>query len=99
MFTGKKPTDNMFQGGLSLHKHVEVAYPMQIMQIIDPILLWNIEGNLAERSERRSWAKMIKCLDSIISLGLICSKLSPEERISMRNAASKLLRIKEEYLA
>ncbi|MFQ6646990.1 hypothetical protein Gotur_020336, partial [Gossypium turneri] len=39
MFTGKRPTDERFKEGLSLHKHVKAALPNRVIEIIDPILL------------------------------------------------------------
>ncbi|ERN09748.1 hypothetical protein AMTR_s00029p00235080 [Amborella trichopoda] len=35
MFTGKKPTDEMFANGLSLCEFVNKAYPNQVMEIMD----------------------------------------------------------------
>ena len=42
MFTGKRPTDSIFQfqDSLSLHDFVKVALPERIIDIVDPILLW-----------------------------------------------------------
>ena len=40
MFTGKRPTDSIFQDNLSLHDFVEVALPERIIDIVDPVLLW-----------------------------------------------------------
>ena len=40
MFTGKRPTDNIFQDGLNLHDFVNAALPEGIIDIIDPTLLW-----------------------------------------------------------
>ena len=39
MFTGKRPTDNIFQDGLNLHDFVNAALPEGIIDIIDPTLL------------------------------------------------------------
>ena len=47
MFTGKKPTNNNFQDGFNLHDYVKVALPERVINIIDPILLW-------EREERET---------------------------------------------
>ncbi|MFQ6651360.1 hypothetical protein Gotur_023719, partial [Gossypium turneri] len=39
MFTGKRPTDERFRDGLSLHNFVKAALPEQIIEITDPILV------------------------------------------------------------
>ncbi|KAK2965844.1 hypothetical protein RJ640_003564, partial [Escallonia rubra] len=39
MFTGRRPTDDVFQDGLTLHNHVKMALPGEVMSIIDPILI------------------------------------------------------------
>ncbi|XP_042477654.1 probable LRR receptor-like serine/threonine-protein kinase At3g47570, partial [Macadamia integrifolia] len=39
MFTGKRPTDQMFIDDLSLHNFVKAALPEQVMQILDSTLL------------------------------------------------------------
>ena len=43
MFTKKRPTDSIFQNNLNLHDFVKAALPEQIVDIIDPILLWERE--------------------------------------------------------
>ena len=39
MFTGKRPTDEMFKDGLSLHSFVKGALPWSVSEVADPILL------------------------------------------------------------
>lgn len=38
MFTGKRPTDKMFEDGLTLHKFVKMALPGRLVQILEPRL-------------------------------------------------------------
>lgn len=38
MFTGKRPTDNMFVDGLNLHNFVKEALPQGVKEIADPRL-------------------------------------------------------------
>nr|XP_048323064.1 probable LRR receptor-like serine/threonine-protein kinase At3g47570 [Ziziphus jujuba var. spinosa] len=40
LFTGKRPTDDMFKDGLSIHKFVEMALPNHVVDIVDPSLLF-----------------------------------------------------------
>ncbi|XP_062156006.1 probable LRR receptor-like serine/threonine-protein kinase At3g47570 [Alnus glutinosa] len=59
MFTGKRPTDDMFQGTLNLHSFVQEALPERVVEIVDPILLQGREEEIAiknvdnNRSTRR----------------------------------------------
>jgi serine/threonine protein kinase len=39
MFTGRRPTDDMFKDGLNLHNFVQMALPKKLIQVIDPMLL------------------------------------------------------------
>ena len=39
MFTGKRPTDNMFKDSLNLHDFVKANLPERVIDIVDPILL------------------------------------------------------------
>lgn len=39
MFTGRRPTDEMFKDGLNLHNFVKMAMLERLEQIVDPIFL------------------------------------------------------------
>ncbi|GFY99126.1 leucine-rich repeat protein kinase family protein [Actinidia rufa] len=39
MFTGKRPTDDMFQDGLNLHNYVKMAFTYRVGEVADPLLL------------------------------------------------------------
>jgi hypothetical protein len=43
MFTGRRPTDEMFKDGLNIHNFVKMAIPRRLMQIVDPTLLTTLE--------------------------------------------------------
>ncbi|KAJ3708300.1 hypothetical protein LUZ61_012005 [Rhynchospora tenuis] len=92
IFTGRNPTEYMFNDGLTLHNFVQLAFPEQVMDIVDP--------NLFTVSVMKSNAfnKMCECFVSIINVGLTCSKQSPVERMSMEHAAIELHKIKDVYL-
>ncbi|KAB1219041.1 hypothetical protein CJ030_MR3G015043 [Morella rubra] len=49
MFTGKRPTDDMFQGSLNLHSFVKNALPQRVTEIADPIIFQ--ESNTGRRKE------------------------------------------------
>ncbi|XP_078149271.1 receptor kinase-like protein Xa21 [Carex rostrata] len=79
MFTGVSPTDERFRDGLSLHMHVEMAFSDRVTEIIDQKLFAVNDGeynaNVTENVH--------DCLVSVIRCGLLCSKLSPKERIGI----------------
>ncbi|CAN6345227.1 unnamed protein product, partial [Urochloa humidicola] len=87
MFTGKAPTDEMFQEGLTLHLLAEAGLPDKISEIIDPKLL---HDELYDND-----SAMLNCLASVIGVGVSCSKDNPSERMNMKHAAAKLHRIRE----
>ncbi|XP_050378480.1 probable LRR receptor-like serine/threonine-protein kinase At3g47570 [Argentina anserina] len=43
LFTGRRPTDEMFVDGSNIHTFVKTAIPGRIMQIVDPILIATLE--------------------------------------------------------
>ncbi|XP_052880937.1 probable LRR receptor-like serine/threonine-protein kinase At3g47570 [Gossypium arboreum] len=95
MFTGKRPTDEGFKEGLSLHNFVKEALPERVTDIIDPILL-------QERIERESLNENslgsdrdLRCWNSIFEIGLTCSSKSPHERIDMSDVVTKLCKIRD----
>ncbi|XP_078158995.1 receptor kinase-like protein Xa21 [Carex rostrata] len=86
MFTGISPTDERFGDRLSLHRHVETAFPTQVMDIIDTKLFSSDHGNenafVPENSQ--------ECLVSVIRCGLLCSKELSKERIAMNDVLKEL---------
>ncbi|KAF5183486.1 Receptor kinase-like protein xa21, partial [Thalictrum thalictroides] len=99
MFTRKRPTNDMFLNGLSLHNYAVKALPNQVMGIIDPLVLLEEDSNdiskTVEQSNTRSTLE--ECLVSAITLGVTCSAEAPTERMIMSDVVSELLRIKKQY--
>ncbi|KAJ3708301.1 hypothetical protein LUZ61_012006 [Rhynchospora tenuis] len=91
LFTGRNPTEYMFNNWLTLYNFVQLAFPEQVMDIIDPNLF------TVSVMESNAFNKMCECLVSIINVGLTCSKQSPVERLSMEHAAIELHKIKDGY--
>ena len=91
MFTGKRPTDDMFEGGLSLHVFAKRAMPTQVIEIVDPPLL--LEGNADSNNvngcyDRRD--RVHECLVSIVGIGIACSLELPRERMQMVDVVKRL---------
>ncbi|CAI0467173.1 unnamed protein product [Linum tenue] len=83
MFTGRRPTDESFIGGLNLQKFVNNVLSEQqstIREVLDPILF--TELSLLRNSEED--------VVSIFKIGVACSSDSPQERPSISEVLTKL---------
>ena len=104
MFTRKRPTDDMFKDGLTLHHFAKMALPDQVLEVVDPLLLVgdNEEENASSsRNPRRAHmeeTKMKECLISILRVGIACSVESPKDRMDIVDAAKQLHFTRDKYL-
>ncbi|ONK66529.1 uncharacterized protein A4U43_C06F9140 [Asparagus officinalis] len=94
LFTGIAPTDDMFKHGHNLHNFVRLAFPDRVMEIIDPVLLSQQEEELPTDSR----IGIHECLESVMRVGLSCSKESPRERVDIRFVATELRAIRDAFL-
>ncbi|RLM80027.1 putative receptor-like protein kinase [Panicum miliaceum] len=97
MFTGKSPTDDMFRDGLSLHDFAVAALPEKVMEIADSRIWLHYETNSENATRNITEAKEL--LAAIIQIGVLCSKQSPGERLSMSNAAAEMHNIRDAFLS
>nr|XP_010909264.3 receptor kinase-like protein Xa21 [Elaeis guineensis] len=97
MFTGKRPTDETFNESLDLHRFVEMAFPSQIMNIVDPQLIREEEYEIINDIQQRCTIqdKIRECLILVISIGLQCSSKVPKERPHMGNIVKKMTAARE----
>ncbi|KAA8549388.1 hypothetical protein F0562_001072 [Nyssa sinensis] len=99
MFTGKRPTNELFKDDLNLHNFAKTVLPGRVMQIVDQSLQ---SQEITEKSSVSSWrgcsGRQFDCLTSIIQLGVICSDQSPRDRMSMREVSLELFSIKDKLL-
>ncbi|KDP44811.1 hypothetical protein JCGZ_01311 [Jatropha curcas] len=113
MFTGKRPTDEVFTNGLSLHSFVKSKLPGRVNQVLDPILFTagdmgtatnntceNAEDEIQESIEnlRVEGGNVEKCIVSVLKIGVSCAAELPEDRMKMRDATRKLNVIKDGFL-
>ncbi|KAF5467075.1 hypothetical protein F2P56_016937 [Juglans regia] len=101
MFTKKKPTDNMFQGNLSLNGLVKAALPQRVVEIADPILFQETGEQTSDNARQISSTrrnKIKECLVLIFGIGVACSSEHPEERMNIRDAVTKLHLVRKSYL-
>ncbi|KAJ4720037.1 putative Receptor-kinase [Melia azedarach] len=104
MFTGKRPTDEMFTGNLNLHNFVKEALPEKLTEIVDPVLLVEIEegetsqanGQNVRRTENNF--SFSEALVSILGNGVTCSSELPRERMNMEEVVAQLLSIRNKLL-
>lgn len=115
MFTGRRPTDDMFKDGLSIHQFTAMAFPNRVMDIVDTSLLLietdedNDDDKYSNDIKERPKAGhkdigqvnargLEECLVSVRQVGLLCSAISPKERILMNVVVNKMNAIRDSYL-
>ena len=114
MFTGKKPIDEMFIDGLSIHRFTSIALPEHVMDIVDPSMFFeedeedvddkrnkdDIEDKETIEEERHlDVSSRIKdCLISVFKIGLLCSTTSPDERMPTKVVVNEMNAIRGIYL-
>uniref|UniRef100_A0A2C9V288 non-specific serine/threonine protein kinase n=1 Tax=Manihot esculenta TaxID=3983 RepID=A0A2C9V288_MANES len=105
MFTGKRPTHDVFTDGLDLHNFVKAKLPRQVMQVVDPTLLTPGEVGAATAAAAENMDNdgsiddsVREYVVSVLQIGLKCSTEVPKDRMSMKDATSKLNDIKDTFL-
>ncbi|KAL7611582.1 hypothetical protein Lser_V15G08890 [Lactuca serriola] len=94
VMTGKRPTDNIFNEGLSLHKVTHMALPDHVIDVIDDDLLNFLQDDAIATQSTLEYAKKIKeCLSSTVKLGVSCSMESPPQRPNIKNVVHELQQI------
>ncbi|KAI3908195.1 hypothetical protein MKW98_029496 [Papaver atlanticum] len=91
MFTGKRPTDDMFKDGLNIHSFCKMhVFPENVVEIIDPSL-----GVLPDDNARDP---MRKILASMIQIGVKCSSGLPSDRSSMNEVVVDVQAVKNQFM-
>lgn len=90
IFTGKRPTDEMFHGDLNLRNYVKLACPERVAEISDPLMFYGNEG--ADMQQLDDFLVMI------FQLGLICSEELPRDRKNMQEVTSELDTMRARFL-
>ncbi|KAJ4844102.1 hypothetical protein Tsubulata_026761, partial [Turnera subulata] len=85
----RKPTDEMFDGGISLTSWVKASLPSSTMNIVDSNML---------NGENRNAVNEEKCLVSVMELALQCTHELPEERLNMIEISARLRKIRTVFL-
>ncbi|CAI0555056.1 unnamed protein product [Linum tenue] len=113
MFTGRKPTDEAFQEGFTIHRFVRTAISEKLVtELLDPVLLNElhiggtthnntIRSNSSTSSKvatKTSSPKAEEILISILEIGVACSSDIPQERISMNEVVTRLVSSRKSFL-
>ena len=106
MFTGRKPTDDMFREDLTLQKFVKKGLSEPVMtEIIDCKILQmqdvdatpNRHHNLMNRRNNNN-NNLIECMISIFEIGINCSAESAQERMKICDVVTQLSSIRNKFL-
>ncbi|GJR51853.1 leucine-rich repeat protein [Tanacetum coccineum] len=86
VMTGKRPIDDMFNDGLSLHKFAYMSLPDHVIDVIDndAIVLQSTEANAK---------KVEECLAATVKIGVSCSVDSPPQRMKIEIVVNELQRL------
>ncbi|WCJ34183.1 Receptor kinase-like protein Xa21 [Euphorbia peplus] len=102
MFSGKRPTDVMFEDGLNLHNFVKNALPGRLVGVVDPSIARELEEASSHRQEietsNMNQRANQESLVSVLELGIACSRESPEERMKMGDVVKALHLIRSSFL-
>ncbi|CAL5432176.1 unnamed protein product [Camellia sinensis] len=100
MFTGKRPTNNMFTGNENLHSYVKMCLLEQVMQIVDPQITLEMEEEPSRsmQSSTTNISKLEVCLVPVFQIGVSCSAEMPSERMSVKDVLKELHKIRNVFL-
>ncbi|KAL9312817.1 hypothetical protein ACSQ67_018269 [Phaseolus vulgaris] len=109
MFTGKRPTDEMFKEGLSLRKFVSAMDENEVVMMGGDRRLiedygYSTQSSISDDhssgfdSNTHCMLKAEECIADVIRVGLSCTAYQPKDRWSMREALSKLQAINHSML-
>ncbi|KNA13483.1 hypothetical protein SOVF_116320 [Spinacia oleracea] len=85
MFTGKRPTNDMFKGSLSLHSFAKKAISDEITTIIDKSLMEDIE-----KVDKTTKRVILEVLTLILGVAISCSTQVPQQRLDISNVVANL---------
>jgi len=88
MLIGKRPTDSMFEGELNIVRFVERNFPDQMLRIIDTCLQEECKGFIQATVGTENETR--RCLLSLVQVAISCTRLSPRERLNLREVAINL---------
>ncbi|KAL0684779.1 hypothetical protein Bca4012_051627 [Brassica carinata] len=88
MFSGKRPTNELFGGNFTLHSYIESALPGRVLDVADEVVLHN---------GLRIGFPVADCLKLVFEVGLRCCEEYPVNRLAMGEALKELITIRERF--
>ncbi|KAH9714626.1 protein kinase domain-containing protein [Citrus sinensis] len=88
-FTGKKPTDEIFNGEMTLKHWVNDWLPISTMEVVDANLLSQEDVHFVAKEQ---------CVSFVFNLAMACTVESHEQRINAKEIVTKLLKIRDSLL-
>ncbi|CAN1139564.1 Probable LRR receptor-like serine/threonine-protein kinase At3g47570 [Linum perenne] len=108
MFTGKRPTNEMFKDCENLRNFVKAAIPDGITSVLDPLMSISLAagedrrlvGNReADDNDHTSIESAKGCLVSVLEIGLGCSTDEARDRMKTADIARKMASVRDIYVA
>ncbi|MBA0776025.1 hypothetical protein Gotri_011086 [Gossypium trilobum] len=95
MITRKRPTDDLFGDGMSLHSYCKMVLPENLEEILDFRLLEQINKKSQKiRGDQNVDCNMLDCLVSFTKVGVACSVEVPVQRMKIEDVVTELHAIK-----
>ncbi|KAJ4869139.1 Leucine-rich repeat protein kinase family protein [Raphanus sativus] len=88
MFTGKRPTNELLGGNVTLDSYIKLALPERVLDIADSSIL---NGGL------RVGFPLGDCLTMVLKVGLRCCEESPKNRLATSGTRKELILIRERF--
>ncbi|KAL0802779.1 hypothetical protein Bca101_057955 [Brassica carinata] len=88
VFTGKRPTNELFGGNFTLHSYTKSALPERVLDIADKSICHN---------GLRVGFPISDCLTLVLDVGLRCCEESPSNRLAMSEAVKELISVREKF--
>ncbi|KAL9993664.1 putative protein kinase RLK-Pelle-LRR-XII-1 family [Helianthus debilis subsp. tardiflorus] len=89
--TQKKPTDDIFNESLSLHKFASLALLDHVTDVIDvKILNACQEEETFMQNQEENTKKIEELLASIVKIGVSCSMDSPQQRMNIKKCCARI---------
>ncbi|KAI5444923.1 hypothetical protein KIW84_013268, partial [Lathyrus oleraceus] len=98
VLTGRRPTDETFENDQNLHNFVAISFPDNLIQILDPRLVYGDgEVDIEDGNSENLALNVKESLVSLFRIGLTCSMESPKERMNIVDVTRELSIIKKTF--
>uniref|UniRef100_A0A7N0TMR0 non-specific serine/threonine protein kinase n=1 Tax=Kalanchoe fedtschenkoi TaxID=63787 RepID=A0A7N0TMR0_KALFE len=98
LITGRRPTDDNFNDGMSIQSFCRRAVPDHVDEIVDGLLVNELhEAILTQRNPEEIKLQCVAFLVSFVEVGISCAAESPRDRMDIQSAIRSLKGIKEKY--